>query len=215
MHSPRDLLFSTCWQKCRSTITDFILVDNINKSFLSGTSVSFREKKNPDYRTHFFKSSTTRSFFAEPFNSCLIFQKTTFFFFFQKGQTPLHIASTHGSIGITELLVQYGCDINARNKVRKLEKKSNIFFGIVKPYWIYDNVFLQNDQRKCSPTNIRYICEIMLIFFFSCLQVGNTALHNACLSNNAHIVEFLIAKAADLDALNSVSKVLFLFFLQN
>lgn len=37
---------------------------------------------------------------------------------FQKGQTPLHIAASQGSKGITELLVQYGCDINFPSKVR-------------------------------------------------------------------------------------------------
>lgn len=67
--------------------------------------------------------------------------------------------------------------------------------------------------------NTSWLAKYLDVFFFMVLsfkflfffQNGNTALHNACLSNNAHIVEFLISKNADLNALNCVSTKKFLF----
>lgn len=100
-----------------------------------------------------------------------------------KGYNPLHVAAMHGHIDILKLLIGYGADINS---MTNSEQYTALHLAVQNKKSEVIDVLL--NSQKCDLNKQD--------------NFGNSALHYACLTQNAAIIRKLIDHGADIGVIN-------------
>jgi len=138
--------------------------------------------------------------------------------------TPLHCASREGNVKIIELLIQYGADVNSKNRYATVYPLFEILTSakIENPFPLVQLLIDNGADIKVidsfGNTILHYAIEkelIELIEFSISLGCNinytgrhdkDTPLHYAYFQKNKKIIDYLIDHGADKDALNIYSK---------
>ena len=106
------------------------------------------------------------------------------------GNTPLHVAALHDRIGIAELLLANGADVNARNtdatRVPRIENAGETPLTLA---------LLSYQHKEMLEVLLAHGAEVNVM-----LSNGDTPLHRAVQRDLAYDVELLLANGADPNA---------------
>ncbi|RLN05810.1 hypothetical protein BBJ28_00020108 [Nothophytophthora sp. Chile5] len=107
--------------------------------------------------------------------------------FARSSKNPLHIAVKRGNLVIVQLLLQHGMDVNALDKVARVNFNVGLVFKIV------SRLLVRTQDGLRSPLKA-LLCSVLL-----------PPLHGAVAEGYVHIVRLLISKGADVNALPRAS----------
>lgn len=106
--------------------------------------------------------------------------------------TPLILASLNGNLSIVEILLEFGADLNAKNRQNStaLELSCRKGFFEISKVLISKYTFLQSDGEAAGKRED------------TAIGLTEYPLHIACYEGAYEVVELLLSKGAEIDVLN-------------